>query len=55
MNRNMVDDPYFRLSAEGNQGYLCTCFYQEPDGTRIGWKDVKVPVGRVLRIGQRGK
>lgn len=43
IDRNMVDDPYFRLSAEGNRGIYVPASTIGKMVLLIGWKDVKVP------------
>ena len=56
IDRNMVDDPYFRLSAEGNRGIYVPASTIGKMVLLIGWKDVKVPkVGRVLELVSEGK
>lgn len=56
IDRNMVDDPYFRLSAEGNRGIYVPASTIGKDGT-LDWMEGRksTKVGRVLEFGQRGK
>lgn len=56
IDRNMVDDPYFRLSAEGNRGIYVPASTIGKDGT-LDWMEGRksTKVGRVLELVSEGK
>lgn len=56
VDRNMVEDPYFRLAAEGNRGVYVEASTINANGT-LDWQNGRKSekVGRVLELNSEGK
>ena len=57
VDRNMVDDPYFRLEAEGNRGVYVPANTINPENGATDWMQSRKSdkVGRVLELISEGK
>lgn len=57
VDRNMVDDPYFRLEAEGNRGVYVPANTINPENGATDWMQSRKSdqVGRVLELVSEGK